>query len=77
MYNLTLCDLDGSLVACIPEAPVLPRFLHVTAGAIALADSDTPTDVDPAEHVTTFRRVASSVWVDDDRGALFVRVVTW
>ena len=72
MYNLTLCDLDGSLIASIPEAPVLPRFLHVTADRIALADTAEPEPT--GDHVTIFRRIASSVWVDDDRGALFVRV---
>jgi hypothetical protein len=73
-YALTLCDLDGSLVACVPEAPVLPRFLHVTAGAIALSDEAEPDET--MDHVTTFARIASSIWIGDERDALFVRVAT-
>lgn len=71
MYNLTLCDPDGTLIAIIPAAPGLPRFLHITAATVALSDDrDAPTSPDP---VTTYARIAS-FRVDDDRDALFVRV---
>jgi hypothetical protein len=73
MYQLTLCNPDGTLVAIIPDNKILPRYLHVTAGFLYLSDMAVAPDeiVDP---VTTFARVASSVHVDDDRAALFVRV---
>ena len=74
-YSLTLCNPDGTLMAVVPDAPILPRFLHVTAGAIALSDEAEPADELAADHVTTFARIASSIWVDDERNALFVRVV--
>lgn len=77
MYNLTLCEPDGSLIASIPDAPLLPRFLHVTAAAILLADDIDPGNAfaaDPAAHVTTYARIASSVWLDDSRDALYCRV---
>ena len=86
MYTLTLCDRDGRLVAVVPGASVLPRFLHARhnpdgeSGSIELSDDPTATDGDEVAFVTTFARVASSVWVHDeefnceDRGALFVRV---
>jgi hypothetical protein len=64
MYQLTLCNPDGTLVAIIPDNKILPRYLHDMAVA--------PDEIlDP---VTTVARVASSVHVDDDRAALFVRV---
>jgi hypothetical protein len=75
-YSLTLCDPDGTLMAVVPEAPALPRFLHVTAGAMQLSDEAEPADeLGGVNHVTTFQRIASSVWIDDERDALFVRVV--
>jgi hypothetical protein len=74
-YNLTLCDLDGTLMAVVPEAPALPRFLHITGQSVALSDDAEPP-ADETDHVTTFARIASAVWVDDDRNALFVRVAS-
>lgn len=76
MYNLTLCDRDGSLVAVIPETPVLPRFMHLTRNddGAAVEMSDEPLPSDPDGRVVSFARVASAVWTDDDRSALFVRL---
>ena len=86
MYTLTFCDTDGHLVAVVPGATALPRFLHArhnpdgNTGTIELSDDPTASDDDEAAFVTTFARVASSVWVHDeefnceDRAALFVRV---
>lgn len=76
MYHLTLCDRDGSLVAVLPESPVLPRFMHLTredeGAAVVMSDEAEPGDADA--RVVSFGRVASSVWIDDDRNALFVRL---
>jgi len=74
MYHLTLCDTNGRMLACLPDAPVLPRFLHMTDDGMCVATDDSEQPV-TMEHVTTFKRVASSVWVDDERDALFVRVM--
>ena len=79
-YALTMMDPDGTLIARLPEAPTLPRFIHMTDEACALTDDAEPPPT--AEHVTTFARVASSVWTAGDlsvgyigqRDALFVRV---
>ena len=72
-YTLTLCDLDGTLMAVLPDAPALPRFLHLSAETVVGSDEAEPAE--SADHVTTFARIASAVWVNDDRSALFVRVV--
>jgi hypothetical protein len=74
-YSLTLCHPDGALHAVIPDAPVLPRYLHVMEESIALSDDAEPDAEMIANDATTFMRVASSVWVDDERDALFVRVL--
>lgn len=82
MYHLTLIDPDGTLCAEI-DTPVLPRYVHFKRAedghAAALSDDPTPPsdgyfedDIGP---VVTFMRIASSVWVDDTRNALLVRVL--
>ena len=76
-YNLTLCEPDGTLVASIPEMPALPRFLYVTPATLQLADHlDENLDRIAAETTTIYAGVASSVWTDDDRNALYVQIVS-
>lgn len=81
MYRLTLINPDGALVAEVPDSPVLPRFMHVYKddddgqGRLELSDQPDPGQT-VTERVVSFARVASAVWVDDDRAALFVRVAS-
>ena len=74
-YRFVLIDTNG---AQLGEAlsPLLPRYLH----AIDAADgqewelTDNPDPEPTPFHVTTFARIGSAVYVDDDRDAMFVRV---
>lgn len=80
MYTLTLIDPDGSLIA-VAQSPGVPRFMHITKpatademGAIELSDNPEPDNDDALAEITSFARIASAVWVDDQRDALYVRV---
>jgi hypothetical protein len=70
-YQITLIEPDGRHIGKA-SAPVMPRFLHV--GEITVVVTDEPEAPESTEHFTTFARVVC-VHVDDDRTALFVRVV--
>lgn len=71
-YALTLCTEDGRRFAVVPESPANPRYVHVCDEVFELSDNPEPDT--PALHVDTFARVGGSVWVDDTKSALFVRV---
>lgn len=75
-YHLTLIEDDGTLIASA-DSLVLPRFLHmhhVEEGQIVeLSDEPAPDETIDGP-VLTFARIASAVWVDDERAALFVRL---
>lgn len=72
-YTLTLIDGETGKVLSTALAPVLPRHIYVsTSGTAELSDSSEPS-AELGLNVEAFDRLASAVWVDDDRSALFVR----
>jgi hypothetical protein len=70
-YEITLIDADGRKFGHIAAIPALPRFLHLCDEVLEMSDSDEPDT--PAVHIDTFARIGSSVWVNDDKFALYVR----
>lgn len=78
-YTITLIDPDSGQQFSQVVAPVLPRFIHIIhdSGDIVVAElSDQPEPSDLSKPTTSFDRVGSAVWVDDDRNALFARRMT-
>jgi hypothetical protein len=70
-YELTLMHPNGEFIGVL-TAPGLPRHIYACPGGRGfLSDNPTPPD----EDVIAFDRIGSSVHVDDERTALFVRRV--
>jgi hypothetical protein len=72
-YRLVLIDTEGRTLGQA-MSPVLPRYLHLHPDQQTIEMTDEPTPEDTVDHVDSFARIASAVWVDDERDALYVRV---
>jgi hypothetical protein len=82
-YHLTLIEPDGRAIGCA-QCPLLPRFIHVHDEAVTAdgqllweaSDDPEPAETETVHHVDSYARIGSSVWVDDERDALYARVVS-
>lgn len=75
-YKVTLIHEDGRLIGK-GTIPMPTRYIHLVEGndnefAVELSD-DPPADED--RHLDSFARVATPVWVDTDKFALYVRMM--
>ena len=81
-YHLVLIEPDGTTIGCA-QCPLLPRFIHIHDEQVVegqmlweASDDPEPADTETVHHVDSYARIGSSVWVDDERDALYARVVS-